>query len=170
MNWANLYGGAAEESEYSGIAVIVGAADAGKRVVAKARELADSLGCYVKVYGPASDWGPVGADQVFSGGSILKFVEQEKPEVVLFAPEPVLLEPILKWAQEKSLPVIGPCFDVSIDISTREAVGRRTIFAGAMTADIGSGGRKPQIFAMDASRLPEPLTQASRTATISALE
>jgi len=168
MNWANLYGTSAD-SEYSGIAVIVGAMETGRRVVGKARELADSLGCYVKVYGPASDWGLIGADQVFSGGTIAKFLEQEKPEVVLLAPEAVLLEPVLRWAQKNSLAAIGPCFDVSIDISTREAAGRRTVMAGAMIADVGSTG-KPQIFAMDVSRLPEPLTNPSRTATISALE
>lgn len=161
VDWANLYG-APPESEYKDIAVFVGAADAGKRVVGKSRELADALGCYVRLHGGGPGWGPVGADRILSG-SIVDALNQ-KPEIVLFAPETALLEPILRWAQKNGLPVIGPCLDVSVDLSTREAAGRRTIFAGAMIADIVTGGRRPQIFALDPAHLPEPLLNPSRIA------
>jgi hypothetical protein len=169
VDWANLYAAPQSDSDYRDIAVVVGATDAGRRVVGKARELADTLGCYVKVYGPATDWGPIGADRVFSGGSIDQFLDQEKPELVLFAPEKVLLEPILRYAQRRGLPVVGPCMDVYMDLATREAVAHRAILAGAMIADIITD-KRPQIYALEPARLADPISNPSRSATITTLE
>ena len=124
MNWADLYG-AAEEPRAKGVAVL----SAG-RAAAKAEEIAQAIGCYVRKW---------------DGGDLAAFLEEAKPEIVLLS-DRAALDPILRWAQKKSLPVIGPCLDVQVDPSTREAIGRRAVLGGRMIAEMSAGKLRPQIF------------------------
>jgi electron transfer flavoprotein alpha subunit len=125
VDWAGLYGETPAEPEFRHIAVIGGS----PRAETKAREIADAIGCYVK---------PLPVDAL----------DSEKPELILTS-DRAAFEALVRWAQKRSLPVIGPCTDVSVDPATREAVGRRPIMDGAMIAEFTTGGKRPQIFFLE---------------------
>jgi electron transfer flavoprotein alpha subunit len=142
-----------------------------KKVLSKARVLADSLGCYLKAITDLREkiqdiiW--LGADMVYTYRGrdedvLFKFVEKEKPEILLFCScqKAGVLSPFI--AHKFQTGICTNVFDAYIDTSDRKIIAKSLRFSGRLVVEQKINGF-PQIVVFDDLKLPEPFINKDRT-------
>jgi electron transfer flavoprotein alpha subunit len=164
-----------EVAEFWDIAVFAAVVEGGicagsKRVVGKARTLADSLGCYLKVIVGLKDvvkeaiW--LGADIVYvykdkDEDALLRFTEKEKPEILLFCncEDANILSVFVAHRFQTGL--CTNIFDARIDTSDRKMITKALRFSRKLVVEHKINGY-PQIAVFDDTKLPEPFINKER--------
>jgi electron transfer flavoprotein alpha subunit len=169
--WETLLGEAIEEVEYRDIFIVAEVEDktlapVSLEIVGKARELADSLGAYVKcvllggdVKGSADELFLRGADTVYLAEDpaleeynldtyvkvLGDFFEQKKPEVVLLGATDIGRELAPRLAQRLGAPLFTNCVEIEIDASERLLLATYPVYGGDYFHVSASPSARPQI-------------------------
>jgi electron transfer flavoprotein alpha subunit len=118
--------------------VVAPASEPGTRLVAEARRLADSLGCYVQALVAAEDEAAAavaaGADRVHITGDPRGYLETQKPEFVFFAAAEAGAAAL--YAQRVGAGLITGAQGLSIEEGTRALLGSHAVYGGEYLHDL----------------------------------
>lgn len=145
-----------------------------RKVIGKARALADQLGSSVTVLLPAphdacsAGCFRVGADRICVIASFQKLAEligRENPEILLleFSPRGIEYGPQLAQRFKTGLTY---CFDVDLDPSSRCLVQKIKVYDGKMVVEVVTPEARPQIAVLDPAGLLEAPEDPRRTGEI----
>ena len=165
-----LMGEAIEESPYQGILVVAGVKDGeptahSLEVLGKARELADALGAYVSAVLFAAGEEPArkligyGADCVYIldnpvlveyaletyAKALGDFIQDRKPEIVLFPADAVGRELAPYLAQKLEASLVTNCTELGLDESARLLLATHPMYGGEYFRLLAAPEAKPQM-------------------------
>ncbi len=165
-----MMGEALEETAYRDILVVAWLekgepVPAALEALGKARELADSLGAYVKAVTFAAEEEEArkligyGADYVYIlqnpalsqydleiyAKALGDFIQEQKPEIVLFPAIAPARELAPYLAQKLGAGLIANCAEISLDEATRTVIGAHPMYGGEYFRLLANPGLKPQI-------------------------
>lgn len=152
-------------SDRSGITVVAAPWSAGSpRLVSRAREMANSLGCYLRVVtdaAHAADAGASGADEVRTddavcAGKLGRWDAQALNEVFLFEDTPAAALTAGRLAGRTGAPTLEGVVSVDFDLNERLLLMRIETFGGKQLEE-WVGTSLPVIALVKADRLPEPM-------------
>ena len=165
-----LMGEAVEESPYQGILVVAGLKDGeptahSLEVLGKARELADAIGAYVSAVLFAAEEEPArkligyGADYVYLldnpalaaygletyAKALGDFIEDKKPEIVLFPADAMSRELAPYLAQKLGGSLVTNCTELALDESARLLLATHPMYGGQYFRLLAAPEAKPQM-------------------------
>lgn len=124
--------------------------EASLKVLEKGREIAGSLGAYVKAVKAA----PIDGEKLFNSLSAL--IEREKPEILLFADTPIAEELAPRIAQHFRTCLIEGCTELDMDLSNMALLMRKPICKGLVMVEYSCSNFRPQIATLNAASFYAP--------------
>lgn len=124
--------------------------EASLKALEKGREIASSLGAYLKAVKAA----PIDGDKLFKGLSAL--IEKEKPEILLFADTPTASDLAPRIAQHFKTGLVEGCTELDINLENRTLIMRKPIYKGLVMVEYSCQNFKPQIATLNAASFYMP--------------
>ena len=154
-------------TDWSGIAVIAPAWTPGvARLVSRGREMANSLGCYLRVVtdaAHAAEAGAAGADEVLTSddicaGKLEPWIRSAAPEALLFEDSPPAARIAGRLAGILEAPILEGVVSVDFDLNERLLLLRIETFGGRQLEEWAAlPEAKPAIALVKTERLPEAM-------------
>lgn len=127
--------------------------EASLKALEKGREIAGSLGAYLKAVKAA----PSDDDKLFKGLSEL--IEKEKPEILLFADTPTSSDLAPKIAQHFRAGLVEGCTELDIDLENSTLIMRKPVYKGLVMVEYSCKNFKPQIATLNAASFYAPSSE-----------
>ncbi|MEK7466716.1 MAG: hypothetical protein AAB074_04805 [Planctomycetota bacterium] len=154
-------------TDWSGIAVIAPAwTPVAARLVSRGREMANSLGCYLRVVTEAAhvaEAGAAGADEVLTSddicaGKLDPWIRSATPEALLLEDTPHCARIAGRLAGIFVAPILAGVVSVDFDLNERLLLMRIETFGGRQLEEWAAIPEAKPVFALvKAERLPEPM-------------
>ncbi|MBI3271980.1 MAG: 4Fe-4S binding protein [Planctomycetes bacterium] len=159
-----------------------------RRVLRRARELANTLGCFLTcLLTPRVDPGTACKDAIACGADRVLLVDatdtnpedglglpallapilaKEQPEIVLF-PDSIRAAALApRLAERLGAGLASPCHEVDLDLSTRQLLQRVPLFKGLGLGELVCAATRPQMAVLRTHQLPDPMPDGSRDGEI----
>ena len=157
------------------------------QVLGKARELADQLGVYVLGLLCGEDISPLGKEMIAFGADrailaehsgfrtyetlpftecLIRTIERERPEIVLFGSNPVTWDLAPRAAQRLGTGLVSECAGLAIDTEERLLVCTRTYYGGRLAAELVMPKHRPQMAILKAGSFVEPFRDDFREGNV----
>lgn len=159
-------------SDLSGITVVAPAWTPGAaRLVCRAREMANSLGCYLRVVTGAehaAEAGAAGADEVrtsdaICAGKLKTWAAEALPEAYLFEDAPESARIAGRLAGRTGAAILEGVTSIDFDLNDRSLLMRIETFGGRQLEEWAAlPDARPVIALVRADRLPEPMAGYGR--------